>query len=110
MSDKHVVAALQRSVAELEAERLRLRDVVETWRERAERAESRLASVTGMQREELARTTAAAQREACAGDLGDWLGMLFHNADGGQSPIPHAEIEAIRRMVRATPLVTEVES
>lgn len=55
------------------------------------------------------RTVAERQREACAGNLGDWLGMLFHNADGGQSPIPHAEIEAIRRMVRATPLVTEGE-
>lgn len=55
------------------------------------------------------RTVAERQREACACDLGDWLGMLFHNADGGRSPIPHAEIEAIRRMVRATPLVTEGE-
>lgn len=66
MSAAHVVASLQRTVQELEAERLRLQEEAETWRERAERAEARLARITGMQREELARTTAEAQREACA--------------------------------------------
>lgn len=66
MSDKQAVARMQRTVQELEAERLRLNDVADTWRERAERAEARLASLIGMQRQELARTTAEAQREACA--------------------------------------------
>lgn len=44
----------------------RLLDERDVWRERAERAEAKLASITGMARQELARTTAEEQREACA--------------------------------------------
>lgn len=43
-----------------------LRDELESWRQRAEWAEARLASVSGTERQELARATAEAQREACA--------------------------------------------
>jgi exonuclease VII small subunit len=86
---------LQRHVQKLEAERLRLADVVETWRERAERAEAKLASLTGMQRQELARDVASRQREACAKYL-DAQPYLYESDLAGT-------------VCRATPLVTEVE-
>lgn len=74
----------------------RLLDERDVWRERAERAEAKLASITGMARQELARTTAEAQREACAEAIQPTNEALaYYRA---------AEI------VRATPLVTEVES
>lgn len=93
MSDKDAVASMQRTVQELEAERLRLQDVVDVWRERAEKAEARLGRITGMQREELARATAEAQREACADAVYDCVG----------TPL----LTEVAGVVRATPLVTE---
>ena len=47
------VAALQRQAAEAEVERLRLVGELEEMRERAERAEARLADISGMERQEL---------------------------------------------------------
>lgn len=67
----------------------RLLDERDVWRERAERAEAKLASITGMARQELARTTAEEQREACARAL--WSAGL------------RVEAAALRVM----PLVTE---
>lgn len=68
---------------------------MESWRERAERAEARLASITGMARQELARTTAEEQREACAKAAADFY------ANGLGDP---------QYAVRFTPLVTEGET
>lgn len=103
MSERQTVGALQRSVQELEAERLRLVDVVDTWRERAERAEARLASITGMQREELARTTAEAQRKMCAA-------AVLMQWGAPEVDVSLAARQALRDGVLSCPLVTEVES
>ena len=126
MSDKHVVAALQRSVADLE---LRLIEVVrerdqacdDRRRARVERdlvrsawagAESELVSTAQqleLEREASARLraelgermheTAAAQREACADYVRLW------RVDPRMGAIHWHSEDA----VRATPLVTEVE-
>lgn len=104
MSDKQAVARMQRAVQELEAERLRLQDVADTWRERAERAEARLASITGMQREELARTTAEAQRAADRANVALYLrevvtaGLMFRRVE---------EVADFVRNELELPLVTE---
>jgi len=53
MSDTKAIAALQRQAAEAEVERLRLVGELEDMRERAEKAEAQLASITGVTRLEL---------------------------------------------------------
>lgn len=73
MSPAHAIAALQRSVQELEVQRRELQEEYErVWREarawqlRAEKAEAQLSSITGVSRLALASRTAEAQRDACA--------------------------------------------
>lgn len=53
MAPDKVVAAMQRQAAEAEVERLRLVGELEAMRERAEKAEAQLASITGVTRLEL---------------------------------------------------------
>ncbi len=53
MSDAKVIAAMQRQAAEAEVERLRLVGELDAMRERAEKAEAQLASVSGVTRLEL---------------------------------------------------------
>ena len=73
-----------------------LRDEMDVWRERAERAEARLASITGMQRQELARDVAERQREADLSVVWNWLRDKVSSDVADEIP--------------ELPLVTEVES
>jgi hypothetical protein len=65
MADAKLIAAMQRQLADAEAERLRLVGELEAVRERAEKAEAQLASVSGVTRLELV----AAERAKQAGLL-----------------------------------------
>lgn len=54
------------------------------------------------------RATAERQREACAVDFGDWLGMRFHNDNNNN--VPHDLIDVMRDQIRKTPLVTDAKA
>lgn len=117
MSTADTVKALQRQAQEAEVERLKLRDELDVWRERAERAEARLASITGMQRQELAQDVAERQRAACALAVHAALGeahALRPDPTGNSTPLVTMErflafTDALHA-AHTTPLVTEVES
>lgn len=85
-----------------------LQDEMDVWRERAERAEARLASITGMQRQELARDVAKRQREACAEELTSCLRRMLQ-------VMPFQNVETVKlfmemqQVMLNTPLVTEVD-
>ena len=89
MSDAKVVAVMQRQAAEAEVERLRLVGEIEDMRERAEKAEAQLASITGVTRLELVAAerakrdgllaaAAATVRELESEDCG-WCGAKNHD-------------------------------
>lgn len=78
-------------------------DAYEEMRERAERAESRIASVSGVEREELVRQACERQREACADVIGD---VVRCDCDGAHIGRTCARIRA-EEACRGTPLAVE---
>ena len=73
------------------------RDAYEEMRERAERAEARLSSITGMAREDLVREACRRQREACAMFAFVEMSMQFDESDAAD----------LRDSIRETPLATQ---